>query len=159
MNLGPSGFSSSGSNFGSGYDGGMRRGGKSGPMRGGRSGGMGGMNGNKMGVQNSKTGHSVHMRGLPFEATQNDVAQFFSPLNPVDIRLLFESSGRPKGECDVDFASHVDAESAMQKDKQNMGRYHFLVSDLLCSLDLSSFLPTHTLCLCGKNRSYRNAFK
>merc|ERR1719427_1670299 len=72
-------------------------------------------------VQNSKTGFMVHMRGLPFEATQGDVFKFFAPLTPVDIRILYEESGRPKGECDVDFNTHVDAESAMQKDKQNMG--------------------------------------
>ena len=86
---------------------------------GGRSGGMGITK--TPSVQSSKTGHSVHMRGLPFEASVSDIVSFFSPLNPVDVRLLFETNGRPKGECDVDFASHSDAESAMQKDKQNMG--------------------------------------
>ncbi|XP_057298137.1 heterogeneous nuclear ribonucleoprotein H3-like [Hydractinia symbiolongicarpus] len=121
MGLGPSGFSSS-NNFGSNYDGGSRssRGGRGGPMRGGRSGGMGGMG--KTDVINSKTGHSVHMRGLPFEATTADVLKFFAPLNVVDVRILYEPSGRAKGECDVDFASHEDAEMAMNKDKQNMGR-------------------------------------
>ena len=27
------------------------------------------------------------------------------------------------GECDVDFATHADAEAAMKKDKQNMGKW------------------------------------
>jgi len=77
---------------------------------------------NRMTVANSKTGHSVHMRGLPFESTAADVIRFFAPLQPVDIRLLYESNtGRPKGECDVDFTTHHDAEEAMKKDKQNMG--------------------------------------
>jgi len=132
MNLGPSGFNShastnnynSGSNYGDGM--GMRasRGGKGGPMRGGRMGGNtgGGGLGSKMVPQNSKTGHSVHMRGLPFEATVNDVMSFFAPINAVDVRLLYEpNTGRPKGECDVDFSTHADAEAAMQRDKQNMG--------------------------------------
>jgi len=143
MNLGPSGFSSG---FGTGYDGGMRgnRGGKGGPMRGARGGGMGGM-GNKttMGVQNSKTGHSVHMRGLPFEATMNDVISFFAPLNPVDIRLLFEPNGRAKGECDVDFATHNDAEMAMQKDKQNMG-HRYIELFLKSSVDGGSWSNNNT---------------
>lgn len=72
-------------------------------------------------VQNSTTGHSIHMRGLPFEATLQDVLDFYTPLVPVDVRLLYEASGRPKGECDVDFSTHSDCEAAMLKDKQNMG--------------------------------------
>ena len=60
--------------------------------------------------------------GLPFEATAADVIRFFAPLQPIDIRLLYESNtGRPKGECDVDFTTHQHAEEAMKKDKQNMG--------------------------------------
>jgi len=109
MNLGPSGFNTGGGNFG-------RSGrGTGGPIRGGRN--MGAMKGG----DESTTGHSVHMRGLPFEATVSDVYQFFAPINPVEVRLLYEESGRPKGECDVDFATHNDAEAAMLKDKQNMG--------------------------------------
>jgi len=118
-NLGPSGF-----NSGPGYDR-MGRGGRGGPMRGGRGGrmsGMGGGQGSGTIHQPSKTGHCVHMRGLPFDSTTNDVIQFFAPLNPVDIRFIFEQgTGRAKGECDVDFSSHNDAEAAMQKDKQNIG--------------------------------------
>ena len=38
------------------------------------------------------------------------------------ILYFFSSPGRPKGECDVDFTSHQDAEEAMKKDKQNMGK-------------------------------------
>jgi len=77
---------------------------------------------NRMTLANSKTGHSVHMRGLPFESTSADVVRFFAPLQTVDIRLLYETNtGRPKGECDVDFITHHDAEEAMKKDKQNMG--------------------------------------
>jgi len=126
-NLGPSGFNSGG---GGGGGGGGRpmRGGRSGPMhhggRGGRMGGgsMGGGPSSNMPQTASKTGHCVHLRGLPFEATTKDVNNFFAPLNPVDIRILYDQvSGRAKGECDVDFSTHADAEAAMQKDKQNIG--------------------------------------
>lgn len=72
-------------------------------------------------VRSSTTGHSIHMRGLPFESTESDVRQFFAPFHLVDVRLLYEESGRPKGECDVDLATHSDAEAAMMKDKENMG--------------------------------------
>merc|ERR1719427_1694756 len=87
-------------------------------MGGGGGGGGGGFDSTP---QKSTTGHMVHMRGLPFEATQGDIFQFFAPLNPAEVRILYEDSGRPKGEADVDFNSHADAESAMEKNKQNMG--------------------------------------
>lgn len=115
MMMGPSGFNNMNSSYSSGP---MR--GKG--MRGGRGGGGGGMgSGNSNDVMNSTTGHSIHMRGLPFEASANDVRDFFKPHVPADIRILYEPSGRAKGECDVDFHNHGEAESAMGKDKQNMG--------------------------------------
>ena len=85
----------------------------------GRAGGRNG--GGTMQVMNSTTGHSVHMRGLPFDSTEDDIVQFFSPLNPVSIRIIYEPNGRPKGEADVDFATHEAATAAMGKHKQNMG--------------------------------------
>jgi len=102
-------------NAGGGFGGRNPRGGMAGPMRG------GGRNTAGNGLENSTTGHMVHMRGLPFGATKSDVAQFLAPLKFVAIRLLTEDSGRPKGECDVDFHTHTDAEAAMAKNKQNMG--------------------------------------
>lgn len=132
-NLGPSGFNNGGG-YDGGYDGGRMSRGRGGPMRGGRGGRMGGSSGGNMGggggpmQQASKTGYCVHMRGLPYESTTNDVIKFFAPLNPVDIRFLYEQNGRPKGECDVDFSSPNDAESAMAKDKQNIGNYFFSFS-------------------------------
>ncbi|XP_077340610.1 LOW QUALITY PROTEIN: heterogeneous nuclear ribonucleoprotein H-like [Lithobates pipiens] len=35
----------------------------------------------------STTGHCVHMRGLPYRATENDIYIFFSPLNPVRVHI------------------------------------------------------------------------
>eukprot|EP00112_Aurelia_sp_Birch-Aquarium-sp1_P014871 Seg3242.4 transcript_id=Seg3242.4/GoldUCD/mRNA.D3Y31 product="Heterogeneous nuclear ribonucleoprotein F" protein_id=Seg3242.4/GoldUCD/D3Y31 len=86
----------------------------------GRNGGRGGSS--TMQVMNSTTGHSVHMRGLPFDSSDDDIMQFFTPLNPVSIRIIYEPNGRPKGEADVDFATHEAASAAMGKHKQNMGR-------------------------------------
>ena len=115
MNMGGNGFNGGGGGFNNG--GRPRGGGQGGPLRGnGPRGGMGGK-----GLENSTTGHMVHMRGLPFGATQGDVYLFLAPLNPVEVRILQEESGRPKGECDVDFHTHSDAEAAMLKNKQNMG--------------------------------------
>jgi len=66
-------------------------------------------------------GHTVHMRGLPFRANKQDVLDFFQPLVPVKVNLLRQANGRPKGECYADFATRLEAEAAMQKDKQEMG--------------------------------------
>ncbi|XP_059476192.1 heterogeneous nuclear ribonucleoprotein H-like [Neocloeon triangulifer] len=84
---------------------------------GGRGGGGGGGGG---GMWQNDGGHCVHMRGLPFRATENDIAEFFRPLNPVNIRLIHDNSGRASGEADVEFESHDDAVKAMNKDKAHM---------------------------------------
>lgn len=70
----------------------------------------------------STTGHSVHMRGLPFTATEQDIAEFFSPLNLVNIKIHTNSSGRPSGDADVDFESHEVAVEAMKKNRATMSK-------------------------------------
>ncbi|XP_046860386.1 heterogeneous nuclear ribonucleoprotein H3-like isoform X2 [Xenia sp. Carnegie-2017] len=133
------GFGGGGPGFGgraSGFERRYRGGGRGGysGMRSGRddsggfgrsSGGFGSSSGSGGGLSKSTTGHCIHMRGLPFSATENDVKQWFMPLNPVNVRMEFEISGsgqrRSRGEADVDFATEADAKAAMAKDKQNMG--------------------------------------
>jgi len=66
------------------------------------------------------TGHCVHMRGLPFRATEDDVFDFFRPVAPTHVTFNTDHTGRASGEADVEFASHDDAVRAMSKDKQNM---------------------------------------
>nr|CAI9705662.1 unnamed protein product [Rangifer tarandus platyrhynchus] len=68
----------------------------------------------------STTGHCVHTRGLPYRATENDICNFFSPLNPVRVHIEIGPDGRVTGEADVEFATHEDAVAAMSKDKANM---------------------------------------
>ena len=49
--------------------------------------------------------HIVRMRGLPFRATQNDIAEWFSSVcDPVDIQLKYNPQGKPNGEADVLFS-------------------------------------------------------
>jgi hypothetical protein len=67
------------------------------------------------------TGHSVHMRGLPFRATESEIMTFFNPLVPSAIHVHYEASGRATGEADVEFEDHASAQKAMEKDKQHMG--------------------------------------
>lgn len=61
------------------------------------------------------------MRGLPFAARENDIKQFFMPLNPVEVKVKWGSDGRCSGVAEVDFATHSDAQAAMLKDRQSMG--------------------------------------
>jgi hypothetical protein len=41
--------------------------------------------------------------------------QFFQPVVPVNIRLLYDNSGRASGEADVEFATHEEAVKGMSK--------------------------------------------
>ncbi|CAD6209119.1 GSCOCG00003736001-RA-CDS [Cotesia congregata] len=122
-------------NFGSRGSGG---GGGSGGNVGGGSSGGGGGGGGGMGMRNNmdmkggnyrgnndnwsgNTGmHCIHMRGLPFRATEQDIADFFRPINPINIRIILENNGRASGEADVEFATHEEAVKAMGKDKSHM---------------------------------------
>ncbi|XP_067858741.1 heterogeneous nuclear ribonucleoprotein H3 isoform X5 [Heptranchias perlo] len=91
-----------------------------GAMRGSRGMGNHGYGGAGDASSSYLSGHFVHMRGLPFRAVEDDVAHFFSPLNPLRIHLEYGSDGRATGEADVEFATHEDAVAAMSKDKAHM---------------------------------------
>ena len=65
--------------------------------------------------------HIVHMRGLPFRVTEQDIAEWFSSVaDPIDVMIHFNNDGRPSGEADCMFASEGDATRALAKNKQNM---------------------------------------
>ncbi|KAB0348642.1 hypothetical protein FD754_013499 [Muntiacus muntjak] len=68
----------------------------------------------------STTGHCVHMRGLPYKATEHDIYDDFSPLNPVRVHIETGPDGRVTGEADVEFATHEEAVAAMSKDRANV---------------------------------------
>lgn len=75
-------------------------------------------------------GHFVHMRGLPFRATEGDIAKFFSPLNPLRVHIDVAPNGKSTGEADVEFRCHEDAVSAMSKDKNHMRMSSFIFFNL-----------------------------
>ncbi|XP_012684102.2 G-rich sequence factor 1 [Clupea harengus] len=64
--------------------------------------------------------HYVHMRGLPYEATAEDIVKFFGPLRVARIMVEYHSDGKASGEAEVHFRSHKDAVAAMSKDKEYM---------------------------------------
>ncbi|XP_072165119.1 heterogeneous nuclear ribonucleoprotein H2-like [Diadema setosum] len=83
---------------------------------GGRGGDMGGS-----GDYVSMTGHSIHMRGLPFSVTEQDIKEFFhGSAMPCNI-MIHELNGKRNGFADVDFRSHEEAKAAMKKDRNNIG--------------------------------------
>ncbi|XP_053720340.1 heterogeneous nuclear ribonucleoprotein H3 isoform X2 [Synchiropus splendidus] len=82
--------------------------------------GMGGYGGQSDSGSAFHSGHFVHMRGLPFRATEGDVAKFFAPLNPLRVHFDVAPNGKSTGEADVEFRCHEDAVAAMSKDKNHM---------------------------------------
>ncbi|XP_015590172.1 heterogeneous nuclear ribonucleoprotein H2 [Cephus cinctus] len=109
------------------FDGGLWGSGNNFGSRGGNMGMRGNMDmkgGNFRGSGDNWSGnsgmHCIHMRGLPFRATEQDIADFFRPVVPVNIRIILENSGRASGEADVEFATHEEAVKAMSKDKSHM---------------------------------------
>jgi len=99
-----------------GMGGGMMGGGRDGMGFGGRGGGFGGRQRTGPGSDHiSTTGHSIHMRGLPWKVSETDICVFFNPLVPAAIHIHFETDGRAKGTADVDFANYEEATEGMKK--------------------------------------------
>ncbi|XP_035799075.1 G-rich sequence factor 1 isoform X2 [Amphiprion ocellaris] len=65
--------------------------------------------------------HYIHMRGLPFQVSGEDIAKFFYPLVVSKILIECGPNGRPSGEADVYFSCHRDALAAMSRDRMNIG--------------------------------------
>ncbi|KAJ8498920.1 hypothetical protein OPV22_009472 [Ensete ventricosum] len=63
----------------------------------------------------------VRLRGLPFNCDDLDICKFFGGLDIVDC-LLVNKNGRFSGEAFVVLPSPMQAEFALQRDRQNMGR-------------------------------------
>jgi len=108
-----------------GYGGGMGRPGPYDRLRGGYGGGGGHYGGGPPMPMSRNSGggarHIVHMRGLPFRATEQEIAEWFSSVaDPVDVMIHYNHDGRPSGEADAMFSCEADATRALQKNKQNM---------------------------------------
>ena len=70
----------------------------------------------------STTMFTLHMRGLPFRATQKDVETFFHPVSVADVRFTTDKDGRPSGRAYTDFHSKVDLDRAMERNGDCIGR-------------------------------------
>lgn len=72
-------------------------------------------------LRSAFSSHYIHMRGLPFRASGEDIVKFFYPLVVSKVLIEFGPDGRPSGEADVYFSSHQEAVEAMSRDKRHMG--------------------------------------
>lgn len=70
---------------------------------------------------NSEPIFVIRMRGIPFSATQQDIKDFFSPLETTAVEVGMEASGRPSGEARVKFSSKEQVKEAMKLDRKNLG--------------------------------------
>lgn len=65
--------------------------------------------------------HIIQMRGLPFRASEEEIRFFFAPISVSAVQFEFGFDSRPTGRASVAFATHKDAEKAMEKDKNTIG--------------------------------------
>ncbi len=47
--------------------------------------------------------------------------QFFLPLTPINVNIIYERAGRPSGEANVEFETYEDASQAMSKVNSSAG--------------------------------------
>ncbi|XP_056602841.1 G-rich sequence factor 1 [Triplophysa dalaica] len=72
----------------------------------------------------SKPDNLIHMRGLPYGCTADDIVNFFSPIRMDKVLIEYGPGGRPTGEAEAYFTTHQDAVAAMSKDREYiMERY------------------------------------
>jgi len=66
-------------------------------------------------------GHAIRMRGLPFSATEMEVAEWFSSVaDPFHVSIEYNKEGKPSGDASVFFRTAQEAKNAMSKNKQYM---------------------------------------
>ena len=89
--------------------------------KGGAAGGGGG--GGGVGDVEGSTGIVIKMRGLPYSATEGEIASFFAGIKLVrgGVSIGRDASGRASGEALVELASEQDASSAMLLHRKKIG--------------------------------------
>merc|ERR1712183_275027 len=68
-----------------------------------------------------QSGCKIRMQGIPYNATEHDIAEGFSSVaDPLAVDIDYSEGGKPSGNATVLFASLQEAQKAMTKDKENM---------------------------------------
>ncbi|EEE51597.1 hypothetical protein OsJ_32850 [Oryza sativa Japonica Group] len=91
----------------------------------------------------------VRLRGLPFDCDDLDIFKFFVGLDIVDC-LLVHKNGRFTGEAFVVFPSAMQAEFALHRNRQNMGRRWYKEDDgfIMWDLKLCLIEPLSKIIIC-----------
>lgn len=69
----------------------------------------------------------LRLRGLPWDATEEQLKAFFQDLNMKEIIWTFTHRNRPSGEAFVVFNSVADARTGLSRDKQVLGKRYIEV--------------------------------
>lgn len=69
----------------------------------------------------SQSLHFIHIRGLPFHVTVDEIIKFFSPFVISKIVIEFTPDGLMNGEADVYFSCHQEAMAAMSRNRRYIG--------------------------------------
>merc|ERR1719209_1617320 len=75
-----------------------------------------------MGFGSAQNDVFARLRGLPYEVTKQEIAQFFAGIEiaPYGITITMDQDGRPSGEAYIEFASLEAREQAMEKNKEKI---------------------------------------
>ena len=65
--------------------------------------------------------HFVKLRGLPYQANEQQIAGFFQPLQVVAVQIAFNASAQPSGFGFVQFRTPDEATAALQRSNQVLG--------------------------------------
>ncbi|CAM6037574.1 unnamed protein product [Sphagnum compactum] len=84
--------------------------------------GLGGITG-LPGLADTSEHVCIKMRGLPYNAGQREIMDFFEGFNimPNGIHIVMGSTDRPTGEAFVEFISSDEAQRGMERHRQNIG--------------------------------------
>jgi heterogeneous nuclear ribonucleoprotein F/H len=74
-----------------------------------------------MGHSSSADAHFVKLRGLPYQANEQQIAGFFQPLHVVAVQVAFNASAQPSGFGFVQFRTPDDATGALSRSNQVLG--------------------------------------
>ncbi|XP_013410768.1 LOW QUALITY PROTEIN: uncharacterized protein LOC106173964 [Lingula anatina] len=77
-----------------------------------------------------KDNFSAFLQGLPYDAEDSDVREFFKPLHILDrgIHIVRDKAGRAIGSAYVEFETYRDLKFALQRDKRSMRHRYITVT-------------------------------